>query len=64
MSRRSPMPLPPRPDTLLKSREACDYLRVSMTTLRELIRQGVIHPLKLGGRLRFDPRDLDGALER
>ncbi len=61
-SRRPPTALPPRPDSLLKTDEACAYLRVSRTTLRELIRQGKIHPLKLGGRLRFDPRDLDQAL--
>ncbi len=58
-ARRNPVPPPPRPNTLLKTAEACEYLRVSKTTLRELIRQGAIHPLKLGGRLRFDPRELD-----
>ncbi len=61
-ARRPPMPPSPRPDTLLKTDEAAAYLRVSRTTLRELIRQGAVHPLKLGGRLRFDPRDLESVL--
>jgi excisionase family DNA binding protein len=52
-----------RAEDLLDTHEACAYLRVSRTTLREYIRAGFIHPIRLGPKLlRFDVDDLDGAL--
>jgi len=51
------------PSQLLKTREACAYLRVSRTTLRQYIADGLIHPIRLGPKtLRFDPADLDSVL--
>jgi excisionase family DNA binding protein len=45
------------------SAEACAYLRIGKTTLRQYISDGLIHPLRLVPKLlRFDPDDLDGAL--
>jgi excisionase family DNA binding protein len=51
-----------RANELLKTGEAAAYLKVSKTTLRELIRNGKVHPMRLGGQLRFDPDDLEGAV--
>ena len=53
------------PADLLKTDEACAYLRVSKTTLRQYIADGLIHPIRLGPKsLRFDPVDLDGCHDR
>ena len=51
-----------RANELLKTREAAAYLKVGVTTLRELVKAGKVHPLRLGGELRFDPDDLEGAI--
>lgn len=49
--------------TLLTTREAADYLRCSVTTLRKYVREGRVKPERLGPKLlRFDPRDLDRVL--
>jgi excisionase family DNA binding protein len=48
---------------LLSTAEACAYLRIGKTTLRQYIIDGRIHPIRLGPKLlRFDPADLDGVL--
>ena len=48
---------------LLSTAEACAYLRIGKTTLRQYIADGRIHPIRLGPKLlRFDPDDLDGVL--
>jgi excisionase family DNA binding protein len=55
--------IPPRLRDLLTSTEACSYARISMTTLREYVRDGRLHAYKLGPKsLRFDPADLDKLL--
>jgi excisionase family DNA binding protein len=61
------MPAYPRtstpPSELLTTREACAYLRVGRTTLRQLAADGLLHPIRLGMKLlRWDPADLDGVL--
>ena len=61
------MPAYPRtstpPSELKTTAQACAYLGVSRTTLRQYIADGLLHPIRLGPKLlRFDPRDLDGAL--
>jgi excisionase family DNA binding protein len=48
-----------RANELLKTREAAAYLKIGVTKLRELIAAGEIHPMRLGGELRFDPDDLE-----
>lgn len=51
------------PSELKSTAEACAYLRVSRTTLRQYVADGLLHPIRLGPKLlRFDPRDLDGLL--
>jgi excisionase family DNA binding protein len=65
--RRKKYPAYPRtstpPSELLKTREACAYLRVSRTTLRQYVADGLIHPIRLGPKnLRWDTADLDGVL--
>jgi excisionase family DNA binding protein len=48
---------------LLSTAEACAYLRIGKTTLRQYIADGRIHPIRLGPKLlRFDPDDLDSVL--
>jgi excisionase family DNA binding protein len=48
---------------LLSTAEACAYLRIGKTTLRQYIADGRIHPIRLGPKLlRFDPADLDALL--
>jgi excisionase family DNA binding protein len=55
--------IPPRLRDLLTSQEACAYARISMTTLRDYVRDGRLHAYKLGPKsLRFDPADLDKLL--
>lgn len=50
-------------DYLLSTRQSCDYLGVSRTTLYEWVRDGLITPARLGPRmLRFDVADLDALL--
>lgn len=54
-----------KPRELLSTHGACDYLKVSKTTLRSYISKGLIHPIRLGPKLlRFDPDDLDSVLRR
>ncbi len=58
-----PSALRTAPSELLTTAEACAYLRIGRTTLRQLIADGWIHPVRLGPKLlRFDPADLDGVL--
>lgn len=44
---------------LLSTREAADYLGVSLSTLRRLVAERSVRHYKPGGQLRFDPADLD-----
>ena len=58
-----PPRVPPRLRDLLTAQEACTYARISMTTLRDYVRDGRLHAYKLGPKsLRFDPADLDTLL--
>ncbi len=60
---KTPPRIAPRLCDLLKFDEACDYSRLSATTLRQYIRDGRLHAYKLGPKiLRFDPADLDALL--
>ena len=48
---------------LLTQREAAEYLRVSLKSLRRLVREGRLPELRLGPRLpRYRVRDLDALL--
>jgi excisionase family DNA binding protein len=51
------------PDYLLSTRQSCENLGVSRTTLYEWVRDGLITPTRLGPRiLRFDIADFDALL--
>ena len=51
------------PSELLATREAMAYLRISKTTLRQYVADGLLHPIRIGPKnLRCDPADLDGVL--
>ena len=51
------------PSALLTTREAMAYLRISKTTLRHYVADGLLHPIRLGPKnLRWDPADLDSVL--
>ena len=48
---------------LLTQREAAEYLRVSLKSLRRLVREGRLPELRLGPRLpRYRARDLDALV--
>jgi excisionase family DNA binding protein len=40
-----------------------DHLRIGRSTVYRLIREGEIHPIHVGKRLRFRPEDVDAYLE-
>lgn len=48
---------------LLTQQEAAEYLRVSLKTLRRLVREGKLSEVRLGPRLpRYRVRDLDALV--
>ena len=48
---------------LLTQQEAAEYLRVSLKTLRRLVREGRLSEVRLGPRLpRYRVRDLDALV--
>ena len=49
---------PPKADRVLKTREAAEYLGISVWTLRDHVHAGRLHYLP-GGAWRFDRDDLD-----
>ncbi len=49
--------------TLLTSREAADYLRISLSTLRRIEKRGLLVPLRTpGGRCRYTLQMLNACL--
>jgi excisionase family DNA binding protein len=49
--------------TILTAREAAEYLRVSLSTLRRMERNGSLTPLRTpGGHRRYSLRDLNACL--
>lgn len=54
-----PSPTPPPPRSLLRMREAARQLAVSESTVRRLIRTGLLPRVKLLGAVRVDQVDLD-----
>ena len=49
---------------LLTTRQACDYLQVSATTLWRITKRGELTPVRVGGRCQFDVKDLDRFIRR
>ena len=51
--------------TLLTAKEACEYLRVSLFTLRKIEKQGLLIPFRTpGGHRRYSLEMLNEYLER
>ena len=48
---------------LLKSKDVCMMLGISVRTLRKLVKQGEIPHLRIGRLLRFDPNALKRWIE-
>ena len=46
-------------DTMLSIKEVAERLDVSVMTIRRLVWAGTIKAYKIGGRLKFDPEDVD-----
>ena len=44
-------------------KEACEYLRVGLTTLHSLIRRGAIEARKIGGKTLIDMKTVDEFCE-
>lgn len=52
------------PDRLLTTREACDFLRISLATLNRLLREDRLEPVRVSARLyRFRLSDLVAYLQ-
>ncbi|HIC93724.1 MAG TPA: helix-turn-helix domain-containing protein [Anaerolineae bacterium] len=52
-------------ETLLTAKEACEYLRVSLFTLRKMEKQGLLKPFRTpGGHRRYSLEMLNEYLER
>ena len=52
------------PSKLLSVTEAADFLGSSRQNLYKMMRRGELAWLQVGGRRRFDPRDLEKYIER
>ena len=55
----------PRVDRLLGVEQVADILGVGASTVRRLVRQGRLHPVRLvpGGRLRFTERGVQELID-
>ena len=49
---------------LLTIADLSDLLRVSRSTIYELIRRGELVPIRVSERIRFSPEDIDAYVER
>ena len=49
---------------LLTSRQACEYLQVSATTLWRLTKRGGLKTVQVRGRTQYDVRELDRFIRR
>ena len=49
---------------LLTTKQTCEYLQVSVTTLWRLTKRGELTPVRVGGRAQFDVKDLDRFIRR
>jgi excisionase family DNA binding protein len=53
-----------RERTLLTVNDLAAILRVSRSTVYLLVRDGLLHPVRLGGSIRFLPEDVESYIER
>lgn len=49
---------------LLTTKQTCEYLQVSVTTLWRLTKRGELTSVRVGGRAQFDVKDLDRFVRR
>ena len=49
---------------LLTTKQACEYLQVSVTTLWRITKRGDLTPVRIRGRCQFDVKDLDRFIRR
>ena len=49
---------------LLTTKQTCEYLQVSVTTLWRITKRGELTPVRVGGRCQFDVKDLDRFIRR
>ena len=49
---------------LLTTKQTCEYLQVSVTTLWRLTKRGELTSVRVGGRAQFDVKDLDRFIRR
>ena len=50
---------PDVPQSLLRTTEAAQILKISRRTLQRLIKRGELPVIRIGGQIRIDPADLD-----
>jgi excisionase family DNA binding protein len=53
-----------KPTSLLSTRDVARRLNLAERTVRHYAHTGLLPALRLGGVIRFDPRDVDAALEQ
>jgi len=58
MDRHIPQDYPDGPPPLLTTADVARTLRVSTRTVARLCQQGRLHPVRIGGSLRFRPADV------
>ncbi|HPF49818.1 MAG TPA: helix-turn-helix domain-containing protein [Caldisericia bacterium] len=49
---------------LLTYQQAADYLSLSYSTIRNLVRKGILDVIRIGDSVRIDIRDLDKLIEQ
>lgn len=49
---------------LLTRKEAAQFLRISLPTLADWSKQGIIHAISIGGRVYYSISDIQNALEK
>jgi len=54
----------PPPKRLVMPHVAAKYLGVSLPTLRNMVRSGLLRAVRLGALTRYDKQDLDAFIER
>ena len=53
----------PKEDKYLTRKEVCDLLKISVVTVHNWTKKGILNPLKIGNRLRFKESDVLNSLQ-
>lgn len=54
---------PKDPDTYLTRNEACELLKISLPTLHQWSKSGILEPMKMGTRTYFSRKKIEEALK-